>query len=447
MNTLCDDFSMLDALRHRLGLQMGLHFPPERTPDLARGIELLAQAQGGDCSDDFIRHLLSSPLTKPQIQQLATRLTIGETYFFREPSVFDLLRYDLLPRIIGAQRGAERRIRLWSVGCSSGEEAYSLAILLHELLPPDEAWDALVLGMDINPEALQKAEAGLYGDWSFRNPPAGLRQQYFDRTGDGRYAIKPAIRAHVRFSYCNLADASAPMPLDTADLILCRNVLMYFVPVRASEAAQRLAHALKAGGWLLTTPAEASLIPIDDLESQTSAGHILYRKACDQVQASNAGDPWGSTLLKTRILPQKRAAEARSDRSATPETILTLANRGRLAEALNVSQRCMEGDSSTPDGYFLQATLLQELGRPSLAVSALEKVLDLDPGFVMAHVMLGGLHRQMRQNEAAMRHLHRAQEMLRRMPVDDVPPGADGLNAQRLECMVEGFLRALEQGV
>lgn len=442
MNTDCHDLGLIDALRHQLALHLGLHFSSERIPDLQRGIEKLALAQGYERDEDFLLKLLSSPLDKPRIQQLATHLTIGETYFFREPGLFDLLRHELLPFIM-TQRRSERRIRLWSVGCSTGEEAYSLAILLDQILPPTEAWDALVLGMDVNPQALEKAETGVYGAWSFRNPPPGLREYYFDRRQEGDFSIHKRIRERVRFSYFNLADRAAPLLHGAADLILCRNVLMYFTPEAAHDAGRRLAHALKDDGYLLATPAEASLISGYGLDPLQMRGQVVHRKSDHEFDVVHKGMDVPQPLhVVTHRLKRRPGRDIDPDESH--RTIVELANQGRVNEALIHCRRLVDSASSNPEWHYLLATLLLEQGQSAAAVAALEHLLQLDSAFVMAHVMLGRLYRQELDHASSVRHLRAALEQLQQIEPDIVPVGSDGLTALRLKHMVESFLSTAE---
>ena len=201
------DWSQLSEF---LASTMGLHFPPERWPDLRRGITEAAMEFGFDnvvaCAD----WLLSAPLTKTQIEVLASHLTIGETYFFRETKTLDVLANRRFPELIRLRRGGEQRLRLWSAACCSGEEAYSLAILLRQVLPDIADWQVTILATDINPRFLQKAVAGAYGEWSFRGTPAGFKERYFNRSEDGRFVVAPEIRQMVAFEYLNLVEDVYP---------------------------------------------------------------------------------------------------------------------------------------------------------------------------------------------------------------------------------------------
>ena len=171
--------------------KMGLHFPPERWPDLQRGLAGAATEFGFENISACADGLLSAPLTTAQLQTLASHLTIGETYFFREKPTFELLAQRVLPALIRSRRGREQRLRLWSAGCCSGEEAYSLAILLRQLLPDLADWQVTILATDINPHCLRKAVDGTYGEWSFRDAPADFKERYFHRNEAGRYVLAP----------------------------------------------------------------------------------------------------------------------------------------------------------------------------------------------------------------------------------------------------------------
>src|SRR5262245_56326354 len=149
--------------------RMGLHFPDERRNDLERALADAAVELGFENARSCARWLLSSQVTKPQLDTLASHLTVRETYFFRDPRAFEALATQVLPELIEKRRGHEQRLRLWSAACSTGEEAYSLAILLRQVLPDWENWRISVLGTDINRHSLRKAMRGVYGDWSFRD--------------------------------------------------------------------------------------------------------------------------------------------------------------------------------------------------------------------------------------------------------------------------------------
>ncbi|MFA6311055.1 MAG: protein-glutamate O-methyltransferase CheR [Sterolibacterium sp.] len=201
----------------------------------------------------------------------------GETYFFRDHGQFDLLRLRLLPALIESRRRA-RTLRLWSAGCASGEEAYSLAMLVDMLLPERDGWSILILGSDIDETALAKARRGRYGQWSFRMTPPMLRQRYFRRTGD-EWALDERIRCMVTFHVVDLI--GEPFPggeLQDMDLILCRNVFIYFGAEVVSTVARKLARALSKGGYLMSGHTELIGHRLPDMQSRLFVEGVVYQR-------------------------------------------------------------------------------------------------------------------------------------------------------------------------
>ncbi|WP_445234340.1 CheR family methyltransferase, partial [Duganella rhizosphaerae] len=269
--------ALLTAFSGYVTQHLGLHFPRGQWPELVRAAEALEPAGAGAC----MRRLMAAPPSRGQVEQLAHQLTVGETYFFREPAVFDALEHEVLPALIAARRAAGRTLRIWSAGCCTGEELYSVAILLQRLIPDLADWRITLLGTDVNPGFLRKAEQGRYRDWSFRAVPAWLVWRHFGAPQDGLRAIAPALRRGVRFEYLNLAADLFPGPelgAPAMDLILCRNVLMYFEPASAARALQRLGRALAPDGWLAVGVAEAGHTLLAPFEPVRFPAALLYRQ-------------------------------------------------------------------------------------------------------------------------------------------------------------------------
>ena len=197
---------LLTGLSEFVTERFGLHFPRKRWHDLERRICVTARELGCKDTGECLRLFLEAEPTPAQVEVLARQLTIGETYFFREQKSFELLERSILPELIAARRGKEQRLRLWSAGCSTGEEPYSLAILLSRLLPDLKEWNVTILATDLNPHSIGKATRGVYSDWSFRGTPPWLRERYFSRHGENGYAIAAAIRKMVTFACLNLAE-------------------------------------------------------------------------------------------------------------------------------------------------------------------------------------------------------------------------------------------------
>ena len=151
--------------------RMALHFPPSRSGDLETMALSASKEMGYADPEAFMAGLLSSPLSIERMEILACHLTVGESYFWREPQAFEALEGRILPSLIRSREGGERRLRIWCAGCSTGEEAYSIAIALRRAIPAIGDWKVRIIATDINSRALKKARAGIYGEWSFRNAP------------------------------------------------------------------------------------------------------------------------------------------------------------------------------------------------------------------------------------------------------------------------------------
>ncbi len=281
MNVLPLPAELMEALAPFLEQHLGLAFPANRWRDLARGLHSAAQELGFAEVTELVQYLLSQPVSPAILGVLASQLTIGETYFFREKGTFAVLANHILPPLVAARRATERRLRLWSAGCASGEEAYSLAILLHQTIPDWQNWQILVLATDINPQALAKARQGIYSAWSFRGMSPEILSTYFTPLPDKRWEIKPVIKEMVTFAKLNLA--SDPFPAannqtSEMDIIFCRNVLMYLTPKVAAAIVAKFAAALRDGGWLLVSPAECSLVQESCLQACPQANAIPFQK-------------------------------------------------------------------------------------------------------------------------------------------------------------------------
>ncbi len=314
--------SLLPRFSGYVARHLGLRFPRSQWPELLRAADAIACEGGVAGAAACMEGVMAAAPTRAAIEQLARHLTIGETYFFREPALFDALERDVLPLLIDARRAGGKTLRIWSAGCCTGEELYSLAILLHRLIPDLADWRITLLGTDINPQFLRKAEQGVYRDWSFRNVPEWIRRRYFDAG-----AIAPVLRQGVRFDYLNLAAGVFPgtdSGTPPMDLILCRNVLMYFEPSSAARTVLRLRDALAADGWLAVGVAENGHRLLEPLEPVRFGAAQLYRQpgpvaagiAAIIIRRASDKDRRGAARVRRRAGPGHMRAPLRRPRPA-----------------------------------------------------------------------------------------------------------------------------------
>ena len=238
----------LEGARALVAQRLGLDFPERRRDDLERALG------GRD-----LAQLWAQPVTGPEWRDFIHALTVRESHFFRDAELFAALEQRVLPDLIAGRR---ERLAIWSAGCAGGEEPYSLALLLERLLGRHAARAVTLIATDVDAIALEAARRGLYTDWSLRGLPAWARVRGL-RTRARRHEVLPELRARVSFAPLNLAADPYPCGLD---LIVCRNVLMYFTEPARRAAVERLAAALAPGGWLALSPLDAASERPDGLQ-------------------------------------------------------------------------------------------------------------------------------------------------------------------------------------
>ncbi len=440
--------------------RMGLHFPEERWPDLARGLAAAGHELGFEYPNACVPWLKTRELTNRQIETLASHLTVGETYFFRDPESFRTLEQEILPPLIAKRLASGRTLRLWSAGCCTGEEAYSLAITCARALPDLRAWNVSILATDINPKFLAKAEAGVYSEWSFRGAPGWLRERHFSPVHDKKLALDPTLKSLVHFGYLNLAEdvyPSLPNQTNAMDVIFCRNVLMYFTADHQRRVVASLHRCLVDGGCLLVNPAEASAALFPMFAMENIGGVVVFRKTSQPARAES----WFPSVSPSPAVPEPAPAFFVAPAPPVPvapvapvspvldpprEDLLVLArsyaNQGRLEEALAACRDVIAAERTNPIAHFLYATICQELSRLDEAVGALGKVLYLDQDFILAHQALGGLSRQLGRHKESRRHYAIALALLAARSKDEIVPESDGMTCGRLMESVRAMTEA-----
>ncbi len=300
---------------------MGLFFPPERWTDLERKLQTAAPSFGCADAEACARFLTTTTITKQQLDLLATHLTVGETYFFREPRTLEVVEQQILPELVSERRGVNQQLRFWSAACCTGEEPYSLAILLRRFIPDLPNWRTTILATDISPRFLRKAVDGVYGQWSFRSMPPTLREQYFSRTPGGLYAVHPELKRGVKFAQLNLVEDIYPSPVnDTADMdaIFCRNVLIYFTAERIKQILDQFYNAVREGGWLVVSPVETAFVMDSPFTSVQFPGVTLFRKMTSRQTSTFVPTSRYATLQPEQI--ESSTAVSNIDKMALDST-------------------------------------------------------------------------------------------------------------------------------
>jgi len=441
--------------------RLGLEFPESRLADLERGLIRASRTPSIAALESYLARLAALPSESPEWRRLAAHLTVGETYFFRDRAVFDALEQQVLPSLTAARRSeGTLRLRLWSAGCATGEEPYSLSILVDRLLPDCADWAVTILGTDINAEALEAAQRGVYRKWSLRETPQWIQDRYFHRRGEA-FELDPRIRQMVTFAPLNLGVDCYPLVVTNTsamDLIICRNVLMYFTREAQRATVARLERALMAGGWLVVSPAEASAELFHPLIPVNFPGATLYRKGVGSAVSHHPSVispplPNSTPLVPCDVLgglvapPAEERVEGFTDRGTILQRARTLADQGNLEEARRLCDLAMAHDRLDPEAYLLLAAICQEQGETSVALDALRRTLYLAPDLAPAHFLLGSLLLRQGKRKQARRSMGTVVKLLSSRPRDEVVPGGDGLTAGRLLETAQAYLGCQGLGI
>lgn len=234
----------------------------------------LCRTLGFETLEDYTRHLKTA-VDRMALTQMIEAMTTNETSFFRDVKPFQHLKGKILPDLL-ARRGDMRRLRIWSAACSTGQEAYSVAMTLKEAVQPDSGWQIDIRGTDIADQVLQKAITGRYNNFEIQR---GLSMpqivRHFEQSG-GDWVIKDELRRMVKFSYFNLLES--PARLGRFDIIFCRNVLIYFNAETKLKVLKALHGALADDGVLLLGSCENAMSDKSGFQSCPEM-HGVYRKA------------------------------------------------------------------------------------------------------------------------------------------------------------------------
>jgi chemotaxis protein methyltransferase CheR len=415
--------------RHWIARRLGLNFDDAKLEFLAEVLDRCADRRGLASSAYLDR--LEGPDMDGELQALVLELTVPETYFFRHIDQFHAFADVALPQARAA-RESGRELGILSVGCASGEEPYSLAMLVRERRT-DLGCNVRIRALDINPAMLAKAAHGVYSAWSLRETPPESRRRWFRSVGKG-FELEQTIRDAVTFREVNFAQESAELSAPQMyDVIFCRNVLMYFTADSAQALVARLTRILAPGGHLFLGHAET----LRGLSSEYHLCHthgtffyqrksakgeeragtvegngvrispeILGRHSALGPAASPAGLAWTKTWLETiqhasdRIqaltersaaAPAPRGGAARGNaakaRTQMP-LVLELLKQERFTDALDLLDRLPTESERDPDVLLLRAALLTHSGNIGAAERASAQLLERDEMNAGAHYLL-----------------------------------------------------------
>lgn len=450
--------------------------------------------------------------SKNEWKELVKLLTIGETYFFRDKGQFNLLRNKLLPELIAKQRknsviyNQKPSLRIWSAGCSSGEEPYSLAILVKELIPDLTEWNISILGTDINSQSIELAQQGIYESWSFRQINPQLKQQYFHQC-KMRWSVDEQIRKMVKFQCLNLFQSGFPSQINdiqSMDVIMCRNVFIYFDSQAIATVIEKFYHTLSPGGYLIAGHTELHGQNLGQLQPISFPESVVYHRSDLPIAASitnsnstkilqNKSKP-AQTNTTIKLLPEVNVTAPKSvnatgngatrspsfERVEKPsQPILTdaktffdsgeykqaiqaakqvieqhpkefdayyliaeaWANLGYIQQAVESCQQAIQINELSEKPYYLLAHLAEEKGDFEQAKVLLKKIIYLAPSSVGAYLDIGSIYAKEGDFNRAKKMLNTARDLIKKLSPDSPIESYRNILASELDLQVKNMLK------
>ena len=459
--------SQFDRIRDALQRRTGLAVPSSRKRELQKRITPFVRKEHS--VDAFIQKLDSAMNID---QALVNELTIGESYFFRNHPHFAALQNEVFPHLLERKKD-RKRLKIWSAGCSTGEEPYSLAIMIERDFPVLRDWDITILATDINTRFLEKAASGRYTSWSFRGVDNDTINRYFEQTESNEYTLDARIRNKVTFHRLNLSqlpERIEPM-FQSCDLILCRNVLIYFQTQLATRICEVFSDCLEEEGYLLLGHSEA-FPSLKNLNTVYSHATYYYRK-----QSESSLVPAHSRISLLPGLgpcdPEKMISTHRENFSefagGSPRTsigvgafasmfkgisdpleedlkrVRDLSMDGELQQASELLGILEQGDGKVDFRvYFLKALVADQANEPEEALVHLKQAIFINREFVIGHYYQGVIAERSGNAAVAKRGYRNTCQLAEQMRPDIEVREGGGIRAGRLLEIATERLKELE---
>lgn len=280
MNLSTEEFFMLRNLIYK---KAGIFFEPRKIYFVKKRVEKRMDSLQLESVSDYIDCLNYQDRDGRELQTLLNSLTTNETYFFRESNQLDaFVKFNLPDRLKEKKRKGDFNLRIWSAGCSSGEEPYTLAMLLLESLENPRIWKIQILATDIDTQILQKAQEGLYDEHSVRNVSPEALKKYFLVSTDG-FRVRANIKEMVSFVHMNLYDHQAVSRIRNVDFLFCRNVLIYFDDASRKAVVADFYDALAEGGYIYLGHSEALTRIHSAFAIRRAGGFIVHQKIAQEA--------------------------------------------------------------------------------------------------------------------------------------------------------------------
>ena len=444
-----DDFALFQEL---LIDACGLRFEEERKQSLHLALWERLQERGYDSYREYYNLLKFHPEGRLEVRELLDLITVGETYFFRNKAQFNVLMESVLPEIIKRKLSTrDKSIRVWSAGCSRGDEPYSIAIAIKEVLPSNEAWTISILGTDINRNGLACAKEATYAEKDIAHLPKEYLNKYF-KVEDCTYLLKSDVRGLVRFHYHNLVkDPFVHETMQRIDLLFCRNVTIYFDAQTTRRVIENLYHSLAPEGYLFLGHTETLWQVTDKFERVEFPQTFVYKKRCSlapegamrpfmavpEIKIEDLTRPVAPMLFPGPTLSERSpsfevegltsihsqsndpVAPKKNDRLTSLSQATRLANDARYKEAADILAQVIEADNLSVEAYYLLGVLSYKSGDLREAETQFRKVIYVNPDSILAYFNLGNIYLYQKKFREAAREFRNAILLSEKRPKDE----------------------------
>lgn len=425
-----------ETIRDYLATGAGLVFDDSRRAGLSAVVLERMRATTTVSVDAYLR-LVDGPKGEEERQRLLDAVTVKETYFFRNPPQMEALRRRILPELLRRSAGRDRPLTIWSAGCSTGEEPYTLAMLLLELSPMHGfRSETRIVGTDVSAQALDAARRGVYTGRAVETTPSMLRDRWFEPTSGGALAVRDEVRRLVDLRLHNLVTDPPPFGPGEVDLIICRNVTIYFARDTTRNLVGGFHDVLAEGGYLLLGHSE-TLWQVSDAFTLVPVGEaFVYRRSHDARVAMGPSAPALRQVRLRRPKPLPDPLPRLVPSPAATPTGLDAARAelaaGEYAEAVLAAEAAVAEDPLGAEGYVVLGNALSTLGRDGDALAPLRKSVYLDPDAGHAHFMLASSLARLGQHGSAAISYRAAAASLHLVDPDSVATMLDGRDIDEL---------------
>jgi chemotaxis protein methyltransferase CheR len=377
------------AVRDYLARTSGLVFDENRRAGLAVVVADRLKTSGADGVADYLAGLGGDEGDVERLR-LLDGVTVQETHFFRNTPQMDALRQGVLPDLMRRAARRNRPLTVWSAGCSTGEEAYTLAMLILELSASGAAGPAglppRIVGTDISTEAVLAARQATYRGRTLATMPPGARERWLEPRSAGVWSVREEVRRLIDLRVHNLVADPPPFAPAEVDLVVCRNVTIYFSRETTRSLIGGFHDVIAEGGYLLLGHSE-TLWQVSDAFTLAPMGDaFVYRRTADvRAQPSDVSK---SPTRAARHIPRRRTpAPPAVDHLAAARAALAAGDYGK---ATRVAEAATAADPLKPEGYVVLGYARSTLGQDAQALDPLRKAVYLDPAAGHAHFLLAG---------------------------------------------------------